>query len=161
MKKRVSTNSGQVFSTDIIFAFTVFIIMAVFLMSTWNFIFDVNKENNNRIRMELLCMQITEQLVMTQGLPINWERAPENVTMVGLAKDDRVIDIEKLEAFMSIDYNTTKEILKTFEYDYYLVIEEAGYTKGVFPSSDEITLTKRIVIYNNQPDTLVFYLWRR
>ncbi|MFC2143497.1 hypothetical protein ACFLQN_03795 [Candidatus Aenigmatarchaeota archaeon] len=150
---------GQIVSMDVLFAFMIFLIAIAFLMALWESRIDRLVENNDRNHLETLSLEIADRLIRTGGFPVDWETDPNNLITIGLASNDRIIDEEKLEAFFNLDYNTTRNLLNTMGYEFYF--EFAGFTKGIYPVSEEIIFTQRIAIYDNEAELMSFYLWER
>lgn len=147
---------GQIFTTDIVIAVSIFVVALVFLISIWNSIL-LDNAALQRSDMKLSLLKATDALVKSQGMPAGWNES--NVVLVGLAVWDRTIDARKLASFLAMDYNKSKSALGVQGYDYYFRLINANVTKGEYPQGDAV-YTQRKVFYNGI-ETIEFTVWKR
>ncbi|MEM4244850.1 MAG: hypothetical protein QW404_00870 [Candidatus Nanoarchaeia archaeon] len=116
--------------------------------------------------MQLHAFHITDMLVKTPGVPSRWEVSPQNVTVLGLASDDRVLSAEKIDAMANLSYETTKDLFDIHPYDYSLKVKTFGGVTlkelGLNYTSQD---TKRVnlyryVIFNGQRALFEFTVWK-
>lgn len=126
---------GQGIAIDFLCAALVFLLL---FNAAMNLIEGSNKSVLDKTLLNELnarAEQTLDMLVRTDGQPNNWqEKTIDEVTMLGLAKRDRVLDNEKVEKFTqwasvyrSEDYNKAKALL-LIGYDYYFKISDSGGT---------------------------------
>ncbi len=157
---------GQVESVDLFIAVGGFLLLSASLLYFWN-IYNIrlNEEIENE-KMQLNAFHITDLITKTPGLPSSWEKEPEDVEVIGLAASDRVISSEKVDAFISLDYNSTKDLFNINAYDYTLRIKDLGGTTlkeaGINQSSQDVKkfMVFRYVMYNDQKALLEFAIWK-
>lgn len=131
---------AQLFSGDMIAAVFLFLLVSTFILFSWNSSIDVAAENLQRREMELAASRILDIMVKSPGYPANWEAG--NASVIGLAGYDRTIDPAKLNAFINMDYNRTKEIFGIGDYFFRL----GNYTKGT--NGTNTVFVRRMVIFN-------------
>lgn len=131
---------AQLFSSDMIAAVFLFLLVSTFILFSWNSSIDAAAENLQRREMELAASRILDIMVKSPGYPPDWEAG--NASVIGLVNYDRTIDPVKLSAFINMDYNKTKEILGTGDYFFRL----GNYTKGANGTST--VFIRRMVIFN-------------
>ena len=132
---------AQLFSSDMIVAVFLFLAVASAALFAWNSAADKSVQTTQRRDMEITGTRILDILVKSPGYPIDWEN--KNATTIGLASYDRTIDANKLNAFLDMDYNRTREIFG-IPYNYFFKL--GNYTKGV--NGTEAVFARRAVIFN-------------
>ena len=150
---------GIVFSSGFFIAFSIFLIVFGFLAIFQNSIIYNNDEEMIRYEMDIKAIMIADLLIKTKGTPENWELDLNNTYILGLMDSDRKIDEGKLEAFIEMDYNLSKQILNLRGYDYFFRLSNNDVTKGT-AGGDIRVVVKRVVIYNNEEDTLELMVWK-
>lgn len=167
MTNKITDNKkAQLFSIDIVVALVLLLILFVFLISIWNLNTSKLSDNLSSEEMELLSYHITNILFNTKGTPDNWELFPENTTTYGLSKSPNTLDPDKVNAFLSINYNDSKVIFNIERYDYLLKIQDINgntlNTLGIEPSNQKqsITLTK-ITKISDEKRIILFTLWQK
>lgn len=153
---------GQISTTDLFVAIFVFLILLTTILVTWNVY--SNRLNEGILYENLLlnAFYITDTLVKTQGQPDNWTL--DDVRTIGLAFNDRNLSKSKVEQFVSMDYNSTKEILNIERYDFYFQIEDPNGANlidpyGVIGVGENIVRISRVVVYDGGPAYVRFTLW--
>ncbi|MDY6774425.1 MAG: hypothetical protein SVS85_04455 [Candidatus Nanohaloarchaea archaeon] len=155
---------GQMFSTDFILSsFVFFLILSVAVLS-WNMAYAERNRFSEFQAMNQRAFQFTDMMVRTPGYPRDW--TANNVQIIGLARPDHVIQVEKVEELASMNYNETKRVMHLDRYDYFLNIttEDFHTSLGKQPSNaDNIVVERRTVLVNTtnlfQRGTLEFVLW--
>ena len=155
------TKTGQLFSMDFLAAVFIFIIVFGVLLVSWGSVIEDSIKYSERKDMELYASRIADFFVSGGGHPYNWIDAPENVTTIGLARTDRVIDKERLDAFITMDNETVRDKLRISGYNFYMRLVNADINKGFeFKGDGIMALASRAVIYEGMPDVLEMYIWR-
>lgn len=112
---------GQIFSTDLIVASTVFLLILtfsiVFSSDTANKI-SLSEKNNLR---EQAAITAASALVYSAGSPVNWETLADisGVTSIGLADSRNEIGkqkLQKIKEFSQSNYETVKDLLGLSRY---------------------------------------------
>lgn len=156
---------GQAIALDFFFALMVFVLV----LSAMTAMIDSNAKSSLEKRraseLNSKAVQTIDMLVRTSGQPNNWEKkGTDEITAIGLAKRDLVIDdaktskfVEWAGAYESADYNRAKSLL-LIGYDYYFCIKDsAGQVVRETGKPADISLTwgnmtavnvKRIVNFN-------------
>ncbi len=160
---------GQVAVLDLFISAMIFGILVTVIMVTWNN-YNTKIENQIDYNTELVkSFHLTDLLTKYPGKPSAWEHIVEGddikISILGLAKDDRVIDPVKLQEFLSFDYNETKQIMRITSYDYYFrlyKLDGSDFTpkieKGVILNDTSTIALTRFVIYNETEAILEFRL---
>jgi len=144
---------------DLFAAALIFLLIGSSIMSAWS-----NKEREAEARlveedMQMMAERAMETLTKTQGLPNTWETLksqgnPEweageidQISIIGLAKRDRVLSLSKIDSFIELVglipyleenavYEISKEKLLVGNNDYYFRLMHAS--NGVEPLGIEV-----------------------
>lgn len=164
---------AQVAVMDLFIAAVLFGILVTIMMSTWN---EYNVKIDKQIEYNDLVIKtfhISDLLVMYHGKPSAWEKpwpavtAQSNgtpLTTIGLAQADGTIDEEKLDKFLNMTYNETRENFNIERYDYYFQmkrVDGSDFDPAIFKGveTDSIIVSvRRLVIYKNEEAILQFQL---
>ena len=161
---------AQVAVLDLFIAAMIFGIIVTGIMITWN---NYNNKIEKRIDSNtnmVRAYHISDLLTRYTGKPSAWEKFDEDlstnpVTIIGLAKQDHVIDNDKLNAFLNLDYDYIKAKLSINTYEYYFRISKVNGSdfdpkieKGTKLNNTNYVALKRYVIYNESEAILEFWL---
>jgi len=153
---------AQISTTDLFVAIFVFMILLTAILVTWNVYSDRLNEGILYENLLLNAFYITDTLVKTQGQPDNW--IVGDIQTIGLADTDRSLSKTKVNQFVSMDYNTAKEIFNVERYDFYFQIEDPNGANlidpyGTIGVGENIVRISRLVIYDGGPAYVRFTLW--
>lgn len=167
MKLLVKNRKSQIAMSDLFLAASIFIILlgaVVYLYSHYTTKFESRQEFN---RMQLSAIQITDMLVKSPGKPSNWESdEPDTpkLEIMGLAYSDagkRNLSVLKVNAFLNLSYDKTRDILGT-EHDFYFRLSTLGGSviaeKGLNATGARAVSIERRVLYAGQSAILSFVL---
>ena len=96
--KVLSDKKGQIFSVDLAISMVAFIILFIIIIGFWNL---YSLRLNERIAVEeanLLAIQITDILINSEGVPVNWEQQVNNAEVIGLKDSSGMLSQEKVNA---------------------------------------------------------------
>ena len=147
-KLGLSNKRGQAFSTESIFAYLIFLIVFSAVIFLWNQSTANIMQAEHYVEVQDLGMVITENLVRTKGIPENWtegdylsEDADDlYVEVIGLADESRILDEDKVIAFMDMmnytgapdNYTSHKWLLglskPRFQLEFYFTITDLNST---------------------------------
>ena len=162
----MSDQQAQIFSLDLVLSLVGFTIILIFLISSWNIYSARLQENMVGEELQLTAMQMTDILTKSEGQPMQWENNPSNVSLIGLALRPGSLDEDKVNAFVSMDYNQVKKLfnIKRFEYRFMLfgINGTIQNVSGMIPSnsSSQVTSVSRYILLHNETRQLVFTLWK-
>ena len=99
--------------------------------------------------------------LMSSGYPEDWNES--NVSRIGILDGNYRINQTKIERFVSMPYNTSRQLFNTW-FDFYFFIEDKNGTDyfeaGAEPSGQEyLVQTTRLAIYNSSIYRMVLYIW--
>ena len=167
MNKLFSFKKGQLFAIDTMLSLVGFILFFVVLLSLWNILVGRFHENSITEELQIEAFQISDLLLTTSGLPVNWEKNPLNVTSIGLMYNDGELDIEKINAFFSLNYSTTKKRFNIERLEYLAQLKDrqgnAINSTGIAPTNKTTTYVisiARFMRLGNQTVQFQFTLWR-
>ena len=146
---------GQIFSSDLMVAIFIFIIILGEVLATWNILIDTSAKDTELKNMEIAVTTVVDTLVKTRGYPYDWNRTGARV--VGLADWDRTIDQKKLDEFMAMDYNLSKQAMGIGDFDYQFRLSKNNIVRGSV-GGDTALIVRRVVFYNGV-DIVEFTLW--
>lgn len=161
---------GQVAVLDLFIAAVIFGVLVTTIMLTWN-------EYNVRIEehidyndLVIKAVHITDLLSQYPGKPTGWEGPRvflpkrNTITTIGLASDEGIIDENKLDRFLNLTYNETRDIFNIKSYDYFFKIIKVdgsnfspSIEKGILTNKTIVSI-RRLVIYKDDPAILQFQL---
>jgi len=154
---------AQVAVLDLFIAAVIFGLLITTVMLTWNKYNIKMNEQINYNTMVIRTYHISDLLTQYPGKPSAWEKEEEiNPITLGLASQEGVIDQTKLNKFLEMDYNQTKDILNIMIYDYHFKLtnltgSNLTQNKGLEKNTKTVSIT-RLVIYNGQEALLQFKL---
>lgn len=167
MKAAGITRAGkrsQISMSDIFLAVSVFVILigaVVFLYNSYGQKFESRKSFN---RMQLSAMEAADVLAKTNGLPSNWELNPDMTEAIGLAGNERNISEQKLNAFLNISYNRSRELMGISQDYYFKIVYGKGdfiAEKGINSTGGEAVGVERRVMYRGENAILYIVLWEK
>jgi len=168
----LKNNRGQVAVLDLFISALIFGLLVTTIMFTWNsYTLKIDKQidyNTNLLR----AYHITDLLTRFPGKPTSWEKYNEPqlgsnpIEIVGLAREDRILDPTKVSGFINLEYDLSREILGITDYDYYFKLTHIDGTdfdpvieSGEIINESEIVVTlTRYVIYNETEAVMEFWL---
>lgn len=164
MYKSCKKNRGQVFSTDLLLAMMVFIIIVLLISHTWNGVSVRAQDWEDRMEMQRRAYVASAFLIMSPGYPSNWNES--TVKVLGLTtREQNVIDSSKFSEMQSMSGSKIKELLNIEEYSLYINLSYYGGSSigdvGTPPTENatEITSIDSYVVYNGQLTILDLMLW--
>ena len=159
---------GQVATIDLFLAIMIFTLIITTVLFTWNsYNAKIDKQieyNSNLIK----AYHISDLLVKYSGKPSSWHQSTiedNEILIIGLAKEDRVIDPDKLTRFLSFEYDLAREKLNINSYEFYFKISEINgddlnptIEYGNMTDSESAVVIRRYVIYEERETILEFWL---
>ncbi len=146
------SQKGQSLLWDFAFAFMLFVIIWVFISSSYNEKFNNFQKQGDVENMRLKSEYVLDYLVKSEGIPSNWEYLTVNdLNRLGLAITDRELSEPKLAALsnFSSNYEQLKATMNLEGYDFYLEFNGVDdMNAGLQPqSSANQTVAVRAVKY--------------
>jgi hypothetical protein len=137
-------NKAQASSAELLLAYFIFGICLTVFVTLWTATTEKINSGERFDDFEALSVNIAEKLVRTPGYPSNW--SAENVTVVGLANEPRILDNEKVLAFIDLmndskmssnagcngitNYECNKALLGVGKHDFYLELQYMNWSSG-------------------------------
>jgi len=161
MKKYKS--KGQVISMDLMISLVVISILFLFMINYYQKIEDDFYDDVKFQDMQIYGHAITQILLKTPGIPSNWENDASNVNMTGIVDiENRVVD-DKLNAFIGLDYDFTRD-LWNLEEDFLMEIfyqnnsVEVSYGATSARNKKAVAI-QRVVLYQNEKRKFKLTIW--
>lgn len=161
---------GQVLTYDLFFALTVFVLLAGVMLLVWYYNAEYAQQEETHNDMKERVTRLADIMVNTRGSPGRWQENPSlDINAIGLVRERRVIEKEKLEAFESMDYSKARNAMKLWSYDFYFKLEQdgkiitekkSGVATNDISQADYIVGTKRIVEYEGEKAVLSILLYK-
>ena len=135
------------------------------MLVVWTQTINNNITSRERLDIGLLSVEISDLLVKQTGQPTNWETGDEIYTL-GLAEEDHILDMNKVDEFVNLDYEDAKDLLGVGTYEFYFTLVNASSgatikTGGMYPiNSDVIINSRRVVSINSAPFFIDVFVWR-
>jgi hypothetical protein len=172
---------AQLFSTDMIIAIMLFILIFISIVWAGDFInTKIQSRENGRV-MAIMADYAISSLVETQGEPAGWQNLADaafnetNVKSLGLSLSSTepwVLDLTKIDRLAQLDsvkYETIKRILglRGANFEFLLRLEQkdrpSGIRIGIEPLQDSqnIILLSRQALINSSYSNLTLIIWER
>ncbi len=161
-------HKGQAVSLDLFFAIVIMFLIFLAFVAQNNLNINYSTEEITEKEMKRMVSGTTDNLVLSRGFPENWETGT-GAEIIGLVNYRRIIDKEKLEEFLDMDYDDSVRQLGIGGYDYYFALKQDGFVvkekyntadSGYLSTAEKIAGTKRMVEYNGEISELHFKLYR-
>src|SRR3989338_2918927 len=156
-------SKGQVVSYDLMIAVFIFLLVFAFALSVWQNSIGAIAGEKVLYEMKNSAVQISNQLVITSGVPSNWHLSGD-ANLYGFALSRRALSLQKLNAFKALDYNSAKGKMGIADYNFYIKIEQdlnKVYEAGSAESGAEIAInSSRVVSYNGKNAIFYFTLYK-
>ena len=156
---------AQVAVLDLFIAAVIFGILVTMIMATWN---NYNIKIDRQIEyseMVIKAYHVSDLLSQYPGKLSAWEDYSliQPLTL-GLASEQGIIDQGKLDAFLDMDYDLTRDILNIKVYDYYfklIHVNGSDFNPAINKGNetgDRVVSITRLVLYNGEEALLRFKL---
>lgn len=161
-------NKGQLISADFTPSLFLFLGILVGMLVTWDSVVSQIEDVNTRNDMERAALLASDSLVRGTGRPSNWSSS--NVVVIGLSDGTpNVLNPDKAAALLTVNYNTSKELLGV-PYDFYIELNRTsgsvftvGGNQTLYGSpptnATNIIIVKRMIIMSGQTGTLTLKVW--
>ena len=164
VKLLYSKNKGQIITADLVVGLTILILILQFGYSVWSkSVYDIRqKDDSNEI--EIIALSISDFLLKYEGKPTDWEQTNNTIT-IGLAKEDHVLDSDKVSAFLNMNYTEAKKLLGIGENEFLFRLKKTDGTvineSDLIPSNPGLSVNvRRVVLYNDNATYMEFMVWR-
>ncbi|MBU0460441.1 MAG: hypothetical protein KKH52_03885 [Nanoarchaeota archaeon] len=160
------SKKGQLFSIDGFVAIVIFLVIFVFLISVWNLYSIKLSQNVASEELHLLAFQTTDLLLKTNGVPENWELVEGNVSVVGLNAYPGVLNANKVNTFLAMDYDLAKAYFNLERFDFSFKFLTLGgsvvSSLGIEPNekTEEVVSIVSFAKLENEVRKIEFMLWR-
>ena len=170
--KHGAHSKGQLFSTEIIFSFSLFLAAILVFILVWNSIFSSFVEDQADRRMEVSLIGIADMTVLSPGDPQNWELTSGlNANAFGLASSRNVLSSKKLSAMQSLfasNYTLMRTKMGAGGYGLFIEVTDASgtvlYNFGQSSNSTNLQVSQvtaeRLAMLDNQIVNLRVQVWR-
>lgn len=165
MVKKLSLKSkGQITTVDLVVGTIILILILQFSYSIWSKNVSDIRQKDTITEMEFVALAISDFLMKYEGKPNDWEKTT-NITALGLAERDHVLDTDKVEAFHNMNYSQAKKLLGVGENEFLFRLKQTDGTilneTGMVPSDPKLSVNiRRLVLYNNNPAYMEFMVWQ-
>ncbi len=157
-------HKAQIAVTDLFIAIFIFMTVIISIFVTWNIYTNRLEQRIDYSNIISNAVQISDILVKTQGKPVNWELNNTTVEIIALASSDRNLSERKVNAFITLDYNMTKDLMniKRYNFKFKLVnVNNSALIEYGQNSTGNTTISiRRIVLYGNATAFMDFMLWK-
>lgn len=157
---------GQIITTEFMLVGSILVILLIASLSFWYIGTTRFQENVDRTEVQLMALDISDQLVKSEGFPGDWNDDPTTTASLGLAIYERELDQSKVEAFVNdLTYDEVKDYLAVEHMDILVTIYSLDgqilYQKGSYPS-DPVTVVnvRRAAVLGTDIVHLDVTLWQ-
>ena len=176
---------AQISSGELLVAYFIFFLVLTLVITRWSETIKGIEESEDLYNLESVSVDIAEKLVRTRGVPSGW--GIENVSVIGLAEEPRVLSPEKVLIFLDMmndsafnnppcndptisNYECNKPILGIRKYDFYFTLRDingsiieienkSGLTGREPPEDTEGLAVTRTAILNEEIVKVILILW--
>jgi len=137
-------NKAQASSAELLLAYFIFFLGLTLFITIWTSTTEKVKNNERFDDFESLASNNAEKIVRTPGYPYNW--SADNVTVVGLAGEPRILDSAKVRSFLDLmndskasldptcsglsNYECNKALLGVGKHNFYLELQYMDWDNG-------------------------------
>jgi hypothetical protein len=147
-----------------VFAALLFIVILGFSAISYSNFAEKYFMNEGKAQLETSIVSITETLIKSKGYPTDWENNVPGLEVLGLAQTENILSLNKVNAFESISYNETKDLLGVSG-EYYIEIrsvdDQVFFSKGSELVNTSSVSLERTVFFNQSFSRLVVRLYER
>lgn len=176
---------AQVSSGELVVAYFIFFLVLALVITRWSETIGDIEESEGLYNLESVSVDIAEKLVRTRGVPSRWDI--ENVSVIGLAEEPRVLNPEKVLIFLDMmndsafnnppcndatisNYECNKPLLGIGKYDFYFTLKDingsimdvenkSGFAGREPPGDIEGLTVTRTAILNEQIARVILIIW--
>ncbi len=160
------SSRAQAAIPDVMFAVTLFMIIIAGIFYFQGSIEGATERQFERKTLDTTAANVAEYLVKNPGSPVDWESLSDYnaVQFFGLAIRDRVLDPDKVVAFVNLgntDYYLVREKLRLSHFNYYIEFTGgANLSMGLMPiGSVQSSVVRRFVTVNGIETTVTVTLY--
>jgi len=150
MKMKLN-KKGQSFSLEGILSYVIFLAIFAVILFLWSSVTTTIIESEETYKVKELSDNIVESLIRNPGIPRNW--TPANVEVIGLAKEPRILDENKVLSFVGMmNYSSGNYTINKHK----LNLGRRGYNFEFFfkitnTTGNVITLNNRSLVCGLEP----------
>jgi len=163
-KYKSKKTKAQIAVTDLFIALFIFMVVIISIFVAWNMYINRLEQRIEYSNILSNAVQITDTLVKSPGKPVNWELSNATAEIIGLASSDRNLSERKVNAFTTLNYNTTKDLLNIKRYGFKFTLMNVNNSAlieyGLNSTGNNTVSIRRIVWYGNSTAFMDFALWR-
>jgi hypothetical protein len=160
---------AQTWSLDFAASVVIFLTALILVMFALSYTLSQSRQQTDMSVMESAAMSASDSLVRQPGIPEGWNST--NVTTIGLASQENVLNETKLAEFAGMNYNTIKGLLGIANYEFYFEVRYPNgslaslpggsmVTKGGYPSDASVIVpVERHALYMEKPVSMTLILW--
>ena len=132
---------AQMWSLDFIVSMMIFMTVVIALMFFWSYASLQVGEQITLDRLQDTAITVSDLLVRSPGVPEDWTLS--TVTIIGLAREEKVLDPGKVYEFTRIPYSTAQKLLRVAPHNFYLEI--------LTPNGSVVTVNNTLVTAGSLP----------
>ena len=163
---------GQLFSTEMMVSFSVFLGAIIIFLFVWNTMYNNYVEEQSDNKMQVVLIGVSDAAVMSKGDPANWDvTVGRHANSYGFASSRNTLSPSKLytmQGYFATNYTEMKDKLGAGGYDLFIDVKDtAGNTYYSFGSLADTTnqsisaiTAERLALMNDAIVNLRVQLWR-
>ena len=171
MEKRKGLR-GQLFSTEMMVAFSVFLGAIIIFLFVWNTMYNNYVEEQSDNKMQVVLIGISDATVMSPGDPSNWDvTAGRYANSYGFATSRNTISPSKLytmQGYFATNYTDMKDKMGAGGYDLFIDVKDTNgntyYSFGNLADTTNMSISavtaERLALMDDEIVNLRVQLWR-
>jgi hypothetical protein len=172
MAGKTSGMRGQIFSTEMMVTFSIFLGALIIFLFVWNTLYNNYLEEQYDTNMQVVLIGISDAAVMSQGDPASWDiTSGMNANSYGFASSRNVLSPSKLYAmqgYFATDYADMKYKMGAGGYGIFMDVKDTGgntyYSFGSMADTANESISavsaERLALMDNALVKLRVQLWR-
>ncbi|VVB66413.1 Uncharacterised protein [Candidatus Gugararchaeum adminiculabundum] len=165
------SRKGQFFSLDVLFGATIFLVVLLTALTTWNSAFQKTAKLEEQRETNEIAWVAAQQLVQGPGIPALWENETdlERIGKIGLATtygefdEGKILRLEELNASHE-DYDEAKQKLGAGKFELYVSFESNLTRIHEFgappPETSPSIVVTRMGSLNGEPVKMHVVVWK-
>jgi len=163
---------GQLFSTEMMVSFSVFLAAIIIFLFVWNTLYNNYIEEQSDNKMQVVLVGISDAAVMSPGDPSNWDvTVGANANSYGFASSRNILSPSKLYAmqgYFAANYTDMKDKMGAGGYDLFIEVKDTegstyysfGRPADTANSSISAISAERLALMDDEISILRVQLWR-
>lgn len=156
---------GQLGLTEFLLVSFVLVGLLAASIGFWNYGNEKIRENVERTDFETAAISVSDQIIKSPGLPLDWHENVNRTVSIGLVDHDRKLNQAKIDKFVNMSYGELRDYLGIENYQFRFRISSLEnslkFEGGVAPADPDIVVNaRRVAVLGNEIVYVDVTLWQ-